>query len=146
MNEFFTSIAVVHRAEHLVGTPFVHQGRGKSGLDCIGLIVDIAEYLGHKIEDTTRYGPEGNSALLLEKCRQYGIPVDINNYQSGDVVLISWLRDPDKPHHAGVVLQTNDGVFCLIHGDKKAGKIVKHALTIEYHKRITHAFRFREAG
>ena len=137
---------VIYRANKLVGTPFVHQGRNKSGIDCIGLVVDIAKYLGQEIDDTKRYGPEGNGKLLLEKCRQHGDEIPIKKYGPGDVVLLSWLRDKEKPHHAGVVVSSYDGLYFLVHGNKKVGKIVKHILTIDYHQRITHAFRFRGPG
>ncbi len=62
---------VMEIARSWVGTKFHHQGRRKNvGVDCIGLIVGVAQELGLNVEDKTDYAREpkdGELKAALEK-------------------------------------------------------------------------------
>ncbi len=41
-----TRCNAIESARTWVGTPFRHQGRGKSGIDCVGLVINVGKDIG----------------------------------------------------------------------------------------------------
>lgn len=63
---------IVARARSLLGTPFIHQGRTASGIDCIGLLAYALDYRG-KMPAYPRDPVNGELERELE--RIFGPPV-----------------------------------------------------------------------
>jgi len=72
-----TASALIEAARSFVGTPFLHQGRTRHGLDCIGLVIASLMKVGVVFyEEPPTYArlPHGDS--LLAPLRSYCTPVD----------------------------------------------------------------------
>lgn len=93
-------------ARSYLGTPWRHQARGPSYLDCIGLLVAC-----YPVQDRTDYdrNPRGGQ---LEKCvsDQFGAPV--KDMRTGDVVLMAF---PNVIRHVGILADYWLGGFSIIH-------------------------------
>lgn len=133
---------IVEHARTWKDTPFKHQGRERDGCDCVGVIVSICHMLDMKVQDYTSYKRLPDSDILLKKCREYGKEVPRNQYQPGDVLLMTWKKDKKRPHHFAIVTEMDEGVMGIIHSNSVIGKMVEHNLDKRWIKRITHVFRF----
>lgn len=113
-----------------LGVPFVHMGRSRKGLDCVGLLVLVARDMGLEVEDSPYYGREparnNNSFQLQDYLRRaLGEPVD-RPYQPNDVVVMK-LRPRFAPAHVGMVAPHPYGLS-LIHSYGEAGKVVRQRI------------------
>lgn len=146
----------MHEAEKIarsyLGTPFVHQGRVPGvGLDCAGLVINVARDLGRVAPDfdVSNYAQQPDKTSIVDACDLYLTRVPKDQAQPGDVIVIAWDR---WPQHLGIM-----GVYALapehrtlIHafqrqGEKKA-KVVEHRLTPDLMRRIVRAYRFPEVA
>ena len=83
---------VVDCARSWIGTRFRHQGRSRSGVDCLGLLVMVAkecelEYGGQFLSDydESDYGIFPDIEKLQAKLAQYLMPLPLANMRMGDV-------------------------------------------------------------
>ncbi|MFY9326484.1 MAG: NlpC/P60 family protein [Georgfuchsia sp.] len=114
-------------------TPFMHQGRGLHGLDCIGLIVVAARQIGISIGDRTDY-PRDPNGLLQPALTSQMLAVD--HWMPGDVLL---MRFGTEPQHVGIFTGTT-----LIHAYSSARKVVEHRIDARWSRRVVYAYRFLE--
>lgn len=119
---------IIAKAREYVGTPFHHQGRQKGvGIDCIGLLVCVANDLGIKVIDRDGYGTMPYKGLLeqglKENCERITIPVP------GCIVLIKFPNA--HPSHVGIYTGEN-----IIHCWSQPGKCVEHIYSDKW-KRLT---------
>ena len=56
---------IADTARNYLGVPFVHQGRSPQGLDCVGLLVQVAEDLGFEAHDFAAYSLRPSSKQLM---------------------------------------------------------------------------------
>lgn len=109
---------IVEAARAWIGTPYRHQGRGPSALDCVGLILVVCAKLGLLREVTrTDYG-RLPTLELIDTARRLCIPVE--GAEVGCLVLIRWPGDP-APGHGALCTGRN-----LIHAYGSAGRVVEH--------------------
>lgn len=115
------------RAEYLVdvartwlGTPFVHQGRNRHGVDCIGFVCSVFGELGEDslLQRLPRDYARQPKAELLEGLRE--VAVEETTPQPGLIALLSW---PGAKHPSHVAIVTGR---TLIHCYQHAGKVVEH--------------------
>lgn len=108
-----------------LGVPFVHQGRTREGLDCIGLLVKAAEGCGLPISDRTDY-PRNPSANKLDLClkEQLRGPLPKSDMRAGDVVSIEFRG---APRHVAIIGE-HDGRLTLIHTSFGVGRVVEHSI------------------
>jgi cell wall-associated NlpC family hydrolase len=109
---------VVRVARSWVGVPFLHQGRNRNGIDCVGLIIAVGQELGVLPPNFERrdYGRVPSRKELEQKlglyCERAEAPAP------GTVIGIRWNRE--LAHTA----------FCtgptLIHAWEKRGLVVEH--------------------
>jgi len=114
-------------ARSMVGVPWLHQGRSRSGVDCIGLITSSAESAGLDVAelinalgvaDTRDYGRTPTEKLIatLERyCEKSATPVP------GCMILIQFPSEK-LPRHFG--LYTDTGT--MIHANGKLGRVVEN--------------------
>ena len=107
-----TTQQVADSAREWMNVPWVHHGRVRSGLDCLGLLIKVCEGLGIDVPDKLDYrlygrrGPTGDrpplyrGAVLLEECDRVLEPA--REPEPGGVGVF-WL-DPKKrfAQHIGV--------------------------------------------
>lgn len=83
-----------------VGVPWVHQGRNRNGVDCIGLIIASAHALGLTNFDTRTYGRAPLGDYLLRVCNEQMLRK--RSADPGDVLL---MRLSKFPQHFAVLVE-----------------------------------------
>lgn len=128
---------IVEEARKHLGTPFHHQGRLPGvGLDCVGLLVVVAQSLGIPHEDFTGYARRPHKGSLRHALeRNFDL---VQEAKTGDVLAFYFLR-PGIPHH--VAIRTDYGI---IHSFATAGKVVETRLGPPLVHQIDSAWRFRQ--
>lgn len=123
---------IVEAARKYLGVKWQHQGRSEFGVDCLGLIVNVARDCGMEVFDSTDYSrvPDGNR--LVKELDEQMIRVDVADI--GDVLL---MRFGAGPQHLAIV--TDVGIIHAWHGPKK---VVEHVFDDEWRKRTVRAYRF----
>jgi cell wall-associated NlpC family hydrolase len=137
---------IVAAAREYIGVKFVHMGRGKEGIDCIGLIVRVIFDLGIEnliVEDvkgqfddrfnTYSRRPQGN--YLRQMIGQVFVQVPIEKALKGDVLFLTG----DNWVHIGIKSKSD----AMIHAYALApGKVCEHRLTPVWMNRVKCAFSF----
>jgi cell wall-associated NlpC family hydrolase len=126
---------IIDTAREYLGTKYVHQGRSKHGIDCIGLLVVICNKL--QICDTSvdrmDYPPQGTGIEVEARLQNGGLlrkpkgcaPI------AGDV-LGFWIGRSTRVQHIGVM--TTESRF--IHTHQGVGCVVEHALAGAWLRRV----------
>lgn len=107
-------------ARRWVGVPYVHQGRTRFGVDCIGLIIcvrcAIEEWASGKAE-TRNYARVPKDALLLQRFEQHCTRIE--RPEAGCVILIKWPA-AKTPAHAGFWCDGN-----IVHAYQRADRVIE---------------------
>lgn len=102
---------VVNAARSYVGTRFRKGGRSRTGLDCVGLITQVAYDIGYPhVKDVTCYDFEPHPNLFLETIRSQTNPVLNRMPKKGNVVL---LRQSIYPMHCGIIGENQSGLTVI---------------------------------
>lgn len=130
--------AIVAAAREALGTPFHHQGRVVGvGIDCVGLLVHVADRLGLPREDVAVYSmtPKGRQ---LEKILAFSLEqIDPAVATAGDV-LCFWIRRVGRPQHVAIL---SDGGK-MIHTFADVRKVVEHDFAPPWPGRVSSAWRY----
>lgn len=110
---------IVEQARAYLGTPFVHQGRHVSGLDCIGLVVAVARDLGIDLVDRPGYGRQPFRGLLEAELAAQLNPVPMDELSKGDIMLLRWPNG--QPTHVAIYTGRT-----MIHSYERRGMVVEH--------------------
>lgn len=117
------------------------------GTDCIGLIVGVAEACGvieaaaWRADPASRgYGREPVPETLLEQCDKFLDRIAIESTRLGDVLLFT-IRG--RPMHFGII--SREGPRYIVHAYITMMRVVEHRLDVNWARRATRAYRFREA-
>lgn len=102
---------IVEEALTWVGTKWVHQGRTRNGVDCVGLLCKVADKFNMYYEDKTNYSRNPNGFEFLEQLRKFFPPARVNQNPHG---LIAIMRENVYPCHTGIIYM-KDGRRRLIH-------------------------------
>lgn len=133
-------INIVTEARQWLGTPFKHQGRARSGCDCIGLIWGVAESLGitpdHIPEDYKGYKRTPEGGKLKAGLNQYMDKVRISQIEPGDVLLMSFTGEPQ---HLAIYTGPT-----IIHAYSVVKKVTEHSMNDKWKRRICGAYRYRQ--
>ena len=111
-----------------VGVPFRHRGRSPASkdyagaLDCVGLLVIVAQEMGLQYYDKKHYGREpwkdGLRETLVKNCGQPTEPV-----LAIDNILLFRLHPHEEPSHVGIVAPHRHG-FGIVHTHGIIGRVV----------------------
>lgn len=124
-------------ARRYLGVRFVHRGRRKDKLDCVGLVWIAYHDCGVSLCAPTDYGREPNVDRFKTAIENaLGKPVS-GPPIPGDVVTLKTLR---HPHHLAIVGEHKHGLS-LIHASGEHGRVVEHRLDETYMRRITNVYR-----
>ena len=119
---------IVQAAREWIDTPFHHQARLKGvGVDCVGLVIGVARELDLVPHDLDVQGyprtPDGTS--LMATMRQHMTEIDRAVMQPGDVIVVSFDRDPQ---HLAILGDYRHGGLSIIHAAGKTGRVIETRL------------------
>lgn len=131
---------VIAAARQWIDTPFHHQARLKGvGVDCVGLVIGVARELGLIAPDFDVVGyprvPDGTS--LMELAATHMTPIDRAAMQPGDVVVVSFDRDPQ---HLGILGDYRHGGLSIIHAAGLTGRVIETRLMFSEQMKYVAAF------
>ncbi|MFN4282368.1 MAG: C40 family peptidase [Alphaproteobacteria bacterium] len=137
--EIVTSDRIVAEARSWLGVPWRHQGRSRAGIDCVGLVVQVARALDLADYDHTAYGRRAQGQGFVEHFRANMDGIAISAAQPGDVLVFA---DQAYPCHCGF-LSERLGHAHLIHAHALRRKVIEEPYAGEWLAKIKFAFRFR---
>lgn len=137
---------IVAHARRYIGVPFVHQGRGEAGLDCLGLLLHVAtqaglQFAGAKAADidVPSYGLRPDTALLKQKLERHLIAVSTDVLQPADIVL---LKVNGSPQHLAILSDyPAQDELGMIHAYAPARAVVEHRYDHAWKRNTYAAFR-----
>lgn len=128
---------IIRAARCWLGTPFHHQGRLKGvGVDCAGVIVEVARELQIGDVDMQGYGHRPDSRELERLCHEHMTPIPFDEAQPGDVLLI---MIDNAPQHLAFLTGLHGG-WGMLHAYAPARRVVEHGIDQEWTDRIVAAF------
>jgi hypothetical protein len=134
-------------ARSYLGVPFLHQGRNRSGLDCVGLRWIAGRDVGEDLPDYREYRAQPNrGSLLAHVVARLGepalsAPICLTDLRPDDTVLMRFYREP---HHVAIVgeLEYHEGKqLTLIHACGTEERVIEYRLTPDKAATFTHVFR-----
>ncbi|MGC1467728.1 MAG: NlpC/P60 family protein [Pseudolabrys sp.] len=142
MNMTLTRQDIVAEARAWIGTPYRHQGSLKGiGCDCLGLVRGVWRgVIGVEPERAPPYAPDwaeatGNEALAQAAARHL-VPIALNDFREGDVLLFRW-RAHLPAKHAAIVTASD----LMVHAHDGAA-VAEVAVAPWWRRRLAYAFRF----
>lgn len=140
--------AVIEAARAFLGCPWRHQGRRRTGIDCLGLVA-LSYGSVRPVVDRSGYGRTPyNGALRASLVEHFGPPVAsrpvaLSDLQPGDLVTMRWTGEEQ---HVAIVTPHPHGLG-LIHsyasapGQYAGGQVVEHRITPDWLALIHEVFR-----
>lgn len=119
---------VLAEARSWIGVPYLHQGRTRLGVDCVGLLIVVARALWLTDYDVSGYPRVPSSDFLQSECERLMRRIPVTTRRPGDVLLMKFKRDPQ---HLAFV--TDRG---FLHAYAGAGRVVETSLPPEWERRI----------
>ncbi len=137
---------VIESARRYVGVRFKHQGRSLHGLDCLGLLIMVAQdchlkdAAGRALADYDyqHYTHLPDGALFLAQLQAALLRIEKEELQAGDVALF---QVDGNPQHCGIISDYAHGGYGIIHAYAPARKVVEHALDEGWNKEMVALFR-----
>lgn len=137
---------LVEQARTWLGVPYLHQGRNRFGVDCVGFPRGVYLELGVPTEDYRAYGLEAHPDDLLRRMRgalgdEVALaPVRAEQLQPGDIVVFHF-PGSKTPRHLAMIADRAGGALNFIEANGNTGRVVERRLDERYMARITHVFR-----
>jgi cell wall-associated NlpC family hydrolase len=111
---------IVAKAKSFIGTPWKHQGRSRRAVDCVGLVIAIADELGVLPPDLVippyRRVPDGSLEVYFKEHMDRRPKTAL---KPGMVLLHSFMT---SPFHASILIDPDTGT--IIHGYARHRKVV----------------------
>lgn len=142
MTHALTRATIVAEARDWIGTRYRHQASLKGvGCDCLGLVRGVWRHcIGDEPETPPPYAPDWAEAsgeeALAEAALRHLVPIAIDQFSAGDVLLFRW-RDGFVAKHTAIAT----GDVTMIHAHDKAA-VCEVALAPWWRRRLAFAFRF----
>lgn len=128
---------IIQAARAYVGTPFHHQGRVRDvGVDCIGLIVCVAQDVGVTLPDRTDYPRDPVDDRLRLECDTHLTKVAAD--APGCVLLFQL---PTMPHASHVGFFTG---ATIIHARMGVDRVVEHSYSPAWRHRVAAIYELPE--
>jgi cell wall-associated NlpC family hydrolase len=128
---------IVAEARGYLGVRWRHQGRSRNGIDCAGLVIQVAKSFGSTF-DTNNYTRRTADELMVSLCREHLTEIPRSEVAPGDVMVFG-LGDS---RHMGIVGNYQHGGLSLIHAYLAARKVVETRIDEQWRARARGCFRF----
>lgn len=115
---------IVEEARYWLDVPFKHQGRNERGIDCAGLIIEVAKAFDvvHQDFNEANYPRRSPHSKAFIQYFDKHLSKKMNNQiKPGDVAV---LKEPVFPCHCGIIGIRN-GELTLIHSHAPRKKVVE---------------------
>lgn len=97
---------VLDQARSWLGVPFLHQGRSRVGVDCVGLLIAVARSVGYEVMDLDAYKRTPQPSVMGALLAQNADEIPISEMLPGDVF---WMRMGGiKPRHTAFLNSGGD--------------------------------------
>ena len=117
-------------ARSWIGTRWVHQGRNRAGVDCVGLLLMAAADIGIELPDMPGYRRSPNPALFVTHIRDNSLAVAEPTPGTFGI-----FRDGTQPCHVGIFAE-RDGHLTLIHAYSALGKVLEEDFIHDWPKKL----------
>lgn len=132
-----TPVEFIEAARTYIGVRWLHLGRTREGVDCVGLLLCAADDCGMKHEMPPPY-PRGHRGFdLIEACRRLGQEVPLKQVQDGDILVFA---DGLFPAHIGI-RTTVDGLPYVVHARVNRRKVCEEPISYELADALRRAYR-----
>ena len=112
-------------ARKYLGVPFAHQGRSLAGMDCAGLLCQVATDFGVPFEDRLGYDRVPVGQTFLTHMLKF-LPINRTGLLAPGSIAV--IRESRFPCHVGIFADRN-GERTLIHAYLRRGQIVEERWT-----------------
>lgn len=112
---------IVTAARRHMNAPWRHRGRKASGMDCAGLLVLVAEEVGHEVTDEQGYSRLPDKERFVDHLKAQFQLVRPKPLKPGMIVV---LRDGILPCHTGILGELH-GRLSLIHASAARRMVVE---------------------
>lgn len=134
---------VVTEARSWVGTRWQHQGRSREGVDCAGLVIEVAKACRGSTFDITDYPRIATDEQMVELCAQHLQRIRFAEIEAGDVLVFAF----DRQRHMAIAADYLYGGLSFIHAYSLAPRrVVEMRLDERWRSRLMAAFRFPGAS
>jgi cell wall-associated NlpC family hydrolase len=97
---------ILTEARSFLGTRFLHQGRTRDGVDCVGLLYAVASALGYDTVDLRAYSRTPQPAIMGDLLAKNADEIPLVDIRPGDIL---WMRlGGVKPRHTAFVESIGD--------------------------------------
>jgi NlpC/P60 family putative phage cell wall peptidase len=133
---------IVREARSWIGTPYRHQASLRGvGCDCLGLVRGVwRAVIGNEPEQVPPYARDWAEASGDERLADAGlrhfVPIGLNEYRAGDVLLFRW-RAGFPAKHAAIATSES----AMVHAHDGAA-VTEVAILPWWKRRLAFAFRF----
>lgn len=118
-----TGAEITTAARGWTGVRWLHQGRSRDGIDCLGLVLVVAHELALTDFDTRDYARQAEDESMLEQCREHLFEIPRAAARPGDVPVMRFGTN----RHIGIFGDYVHGGLSLIHAFSQAPrKVVEH--------------------
>jgi len=135
---------LIKEARKFLDVKWVHQGRSKSGVDCVGFLLIAFKNIGITLLEIKGYSrtPDGEALKKIMDEQPNLRKLDTNeSLEAGDVVLF---RIRKHPQHVCLVTPSTTAKVGMIHsyngGEKK---VIEHDFVDYWKKRIVSVYRLK---
>lgn len=116
---------IVDEARTWLDVKFKKGGRDRTGVDCVGLLVNVGQKFGFDIEDTTEYSfnPEPikfQNMVFAQTTERKMADIDVG--------MILLFRQSIFPMHVGIVAKDRGGRFSVINASAKERRVVEEPI------------------
>mgnify|MGYP000308850099 CR=1 FL=1 len=131
----------VATARSYLGTRWLHQGRTREGIDCIGLVIEVAKHVKGWTYDITDYARQATDETMLNLCHHHLEAKGLHEVQPGDVLIMAF----DHQRHAAIVGDyPAPHEVSIIHAYATSRAVVEQRLDTMWSNRVIGCFRFPE--
>ncbi len=133
---------LVAEARSWLGVRWLHQGRSREGVDCVGLPIVCVQKLRGMDVALPDYRRASTDDTMVQMCRQYLQPIALADMRPGDVIVLGF----ERQRHMAMLGDYPGGGLSMIHAYLPNRKVVEARLDTVWAGRIVAAFRIPEAA